>query len=57
MISVFLQHVQASKGNKQQGCKACGNLNIICIRQKLSTFIIKNPPNATIEDEDSSGKK
>lgn len=50
-----IQHVQASKGKIQQGCRACGHRHQIDTRHKLSTFIIKNPPNVTLED--TPGKK
>lgn len=32
------------KDNLQRDCKACGHVSIIDPRQKLSTFILKNPP-------------
>jgi len=50
----LLQHVQASKGRITQTCKACGYHGMIDPRHKLTTFIIKNPPNA---GDEASGKK
>ena len=32
------------KGNIGQRCIACGHVGIVDLRHKLSTFIIKNPP-------------
>ena len=48
------QHVQASKGRISQTCKACGYHNMVDPRHKLTTFIIKNPPNGS---DEATGKK
>ena len=41
---MFLQIVQAKKGAILQRCIACGHNANIDMRHKLTTFILKNPP-------------
>ena len=36
--------IQIKKGLIQRDCKACGSLSMIDPRQKLSSYILKNPP-------------
>jgi len=46
--------VLAVKGKKiTQSCKACGNVGTIDPRQKLTTFILKNPPESEAADKDN----
>lgn len=45
--------IQIKKGLLQRDCKACGHLSMIDPRQKLSSYILKNPP----ADKGKKGKK
>lgn len=49
--------LQVHKGVIHQSCKACGHACTIDPRQKLTTFIIKNPPNPEKKDKDDAKKK
>ena len=40
----ILQAIQAKKGMILQRCLACGHIGNIDMRHKLTTFILKNPP-------------
>lgn len=49
--------VQVNKGRITQSCKACGYHTMVDPRHKLTTFIIKNPPNGMDESSAKKDKK
>jgi len=47
-------HPNEKKGIIRQTCKACGHLAMLDMRHKLTTFILKNPPDVKIDQLGSS---
>ena len=48
IILINLQAIQQRKGTILQRCLACGHVGNIDMRHKVTTFILKNPPDQDI---------
>lgn len=58
ILVIFVQIVSIKKQMISQRCIACGHTSNVDMRHKLTTFILKNPPDQDLQaTTPSKGKK